>query len=126
MVAKIPVLGGETNTSSIMTYGYNPKIGKWSTFHGAMNAVVESVAKLVALGGDYSTARLTFQEYFEKLGQDPTRWAKPFSALLGAYYAQSSFEIPAIGGKDSMTWNFQGYRCTAYPCILCSGYSSCR
>ncbi|MBF1048513.1 MAG: phosphoribosylformylglycinamidine synthase subunit PurQ, partial [Peptostreptococcus sp.] len=107
MVAKIPVLGGETNTSSIMTYGYNPKIGKWSTFHGAMNAVVESVAKLVALGGDYSTARLTFQEYFEKLGQDPTRWAKPFSALLGAYYAQSSFEIPAIGGKDSMSGTFK-------------------
>ena len=71
-LTKIPVLGGETNTSSIMTYGYNPKIGKWSTFHGAMNAVVESVAKLVALGGDHSTARLTFQEYFEKLGQDPT------------------------------------------------------
>lgn len=106
MVAKIPVLGAETNTSSIMTFGYNPKIGKWSPFHGALNAVAESVAKLVALGGDYSTARLTFQEYFEKLGEDSTKWAKPFSALLGAYYAQSSFEIPAIGGKDSMSGTF--------------------
>lgn len=106
MVAKIPVLGAETNTSSIMTFGYNPKIGKWSPFHGALNAVAESVAKLVALGGDYSTARLTFQEYFEKLGTDETKWAKPFSALLGAYYAQSTFEIPAIGGKDSMSGTF--------------------
>lgn len=107
MVAKIPVLGAETDTSSIMTFGYNPKIGKWSPFHGALNAVAESVAKLVALGGDYSTARLTFQEYFEKLGTDETKWAKPFSALLGAYYAQSSFEIPAIGGKDSMSGTFK-------------------
>ena len=106
MVAKIPVLGAETNTSSIMTFGYNPKIGKWSPFHGALNAVAESVAKLVVLGGDYSTARLTFQEYFEKLGEDSTKWAKPFSALLGAYYAQASFEIPAIGGKDSMSGTF--------------------
>ena len=106
MVAKIPVLSGETDTSSIMTFGYNPKIGKWSPFHGALNAVVESVAKLVALGGDYSSARLTFQEYFEKLGNNPSRWGKPFSALLGAYYAQSEFEIPAIGGKDSMSGTF--------------------
>lgn len=106
MVAKIPVLGAETDTSSIMTFGYNPKIGKWSPFHGALNAVVESVAKLVALGGDYSTARLTFQEYFEKLGNNPEKWGKPFSALLGAYYAQSEFEIPAIGGKDSMSGTF--------------------
>ncbi|WAW14423.1 phosphoribosylformylglycinamidine synthase [Peptostreptococcus equinus] len=107
MVAKIPVLGGETNTSSIMTFGYNPKIGKWSTFHGALNAVVESVAKLVALGGDYSVARLTFQEYFEKLGTNPEKWGKPFAALLGAYYAQSEFQIPAIGGKDSMSGTFK-------------------
>lgn len=107
MVAKIPVLDAETNTSSIMTFGYNPKIGKWSTFHGAMNAVVESVAKLVALGGDYSKARLTFQEYFEKLGKDKVRWGKPFSALLGAYYAQMNFEIPAIGGKDSMSGTYK-------------------
>lgn len=107
MVAKIPILKGTTNTSSIMTYGYNPKIGKWSTFHGAMNAVVESVAKLVALGGEYSSARLTFQEYFERLGKNPSSWGKPFAALLGAYYAQTEFEIPAIGGKDSMSGTFK-------------------
>ena len=107
MVAKIPLLKGTTNTSSIMTYGYNPKIGKWSTFHGAMNAVVESVVKLVALGGEYSSARLTFQEYFERLGKNPSSWGKPFAALLGAYYAQTEFEIPAIGGKDSMSGTFK-------------------
>ncbi|HBF9752153.1 TPA: phosphoribosylformylglycinamidine synthase [Clostridioides difficile] len=107
MVAKIPVLGGETNTSTIMTYGYNPKVGKWSPFHGALYAVVESVCKLVAIGGNYSTTRLTFQEYFEKLGNNPEKWGKPFSALLGAFYAQSKFEIPAIGGKDSMSGIFK-------------------
>ncbi|HBE9438142.1 phosphoribosylformylglycinamidine synthase [Clostridioides difficile] len=107
MVAKIPVLGGETNTCTIMTYGYNPKVGKWSPFHGALYAVVESVCKLVAIGGNYSTTRLTFQEYFEKLGNNPEKWGKPFSALLGAFYAQSKFEIPAIGGKDSMSGTFK-------------------
>ena len=107
MVAKIPVLGGKTTTSSIMTFGYNPKIGKWSPFHGALYAVVESICKLVAVGGDYKTTRLTFQEYFEKLGKDKTKWGKPFSALLGAYYAQKEFEIPAIGGKDSMSGTFE-------------------
>lgn len=107
MVAKIPVLGGETNTSTIMTYGYNPKVGKWSPFHGALYAVVESVCKLVAIGGNYSTTRFTFQEYFEKLGNNPEKWGKPFSALLGAFYAQSKFEIPAIGGKDSMSGTFK-------------------
>ena len=107
MVAKIPVLGGKTTTSSIMTFGYNPKIGKWSPFHGALYAVVESICKLVAVGGDYKTTRLTFQEYFEKLGKDKTKWGKPFSALLGAYYAQKQFEIPAIGGKDSMSGTFE-------------------
>ena len=107
MVAKIPVLGGNTNTSTIMTYGYNPKIGKWSPFHGALYAVVDSIAKLVAVGGNYSTTRLTFQEYFEKLGIDPKKWGKPFSALLGAYYAQNKLGIPAIGGKDSMSGTFK-------------------
>ena len=107
MVAKIPVLGGETTTSTIMTYGYNPKIGKWSPFHGALYAVVESVCKLVAIGGDYKTTRLTFQEYFEKLGKDASRWGKPFAALLGAYYVQNKLEIPAIGGKDSMSGTFK-------------------
>ena len=90
-----------------MTYGYNPKIGKWSPFHGALYAVVESVCKLVAIGGDYKTTRLTFQEYFEKLGKDATKWGKPFAALLGAYYVQNKLQIPAIGGKDSMSGTFK-------------------
>ena len=107
MVAKIPVLGGETNTSTIMTYGYNPKIGKWSPFHGALYAVVESVCKAVAIGGKYDSIRLTLQEYFEKLGDNPTKWGKPFAALLGAYYAQNRLGIPAIGGKDSMSGTFK-------------------
>lgn len=107
MVAKIPVLGGETTTSTIMTFGYNPKIGKWSPFHGALYAVVESICKLVAIGGNYKTTRLTLQEYFEKLGKDTTRWGKPFAALLGAYYVQNKLEIPAIGGKDSMSGTFK-------------------
>ena len=107
MVAKIPVLNGETNTSTIMTYGYNPKIGKWSPFHGALYAVVESVCKVVAIGGKYENIRLTFQEYFEKLGDNPTKWGKPFAALLGAYYVQNKLQIPAIGGKDSMSGTFK-------------------
>jgi len=90
-----------------MTYGYNPLIGKWSPFHGALYAIVEAVAKLVALGGDYRKARLTLQEYFEKLGKDPEKWGKPFSSLLGAYYAQVKLGIPAIGGKDSMSGTFK-------------------
>ncbi|SCJ36590.1 Phosphoribosylformylglycinamidine synthase [uncultured Clostridium sp.] len=107
MVAKIPVLNGETDTSTIMTYGYNPKIGKYSPFHGALYAVVESVCKVVAIGGNFSSIRLTFQEYFEKLGISEVKWGKPFSALLGAYYAQNKLGIPAIGGKDSMSGTFK-------------------
>ncbi|WP_461205824.1 phosphoribosylformylglycinamidine synthase [Clostridium sp. DL1XJH146] len=107
MCAKIPVLDGETKTGTLMSYGYNPKIGKWSTFHGALYAVVESVAKIVAAGGDYKKVRLTFQEYFERLGKDPEKWGKPFAALLGAFYAQDKFGIPAIGGKDSMSGTFK-------------------
>ena len=107
MVAKIPVIGGETDTSTIMTYGYNPKIGKWSPFHGALYAVVESVCKVVAIGGNYSNIRLTLQEYFEKLGDNPSKWGKPFAAILGAYYAQNKLGIPAIGGKDSMSGTFK-------------------
>jgi len=106
MVAKLPVLEGDTTTGTIMTYGYNPQIGKWSPFHGALYAVVEAAAKVVALGGDYRKIRLTLQEYFEKLGQDSSRWGKPFSALLGAYHAQKQLGIPAIGGKDSMSGTF--------------------
>lgn len=107
MVAKIPVQDGDTNTGTIMTFGYDPSISKWSPFHGAMFAVVESVARVVAMGGDYRKIRLTLQEYFEKLGTDPKKWGKPFSALLGAYYAQMKLGIPAIGGKDSMSGTFK-------------------
>ncbi len=107
MAAKIPVLEGNTSTGTLMTYGYNPSIAKWSPFHSAVFAVVESVAKIVAMGGNYKTVRLTLQEYFEKLGKEPKRWGKPFSALLGAYYAQMKLGIPAIGGKDSMSGTFK-------------------
>lgn len=107
MVGKIPVLNGDTKTGTVMTFGYSPEISKWSPFHGALYAVVESVAKIVASGGDYKNIRLTLQEYFEKLGKEPQKWGKPFSALLGAYYAQTKLMIPAIGGKDSMSGTFK-------------------
>ncbi|MCX7841562.1 MAG: phosphoribosylformylglycinamidine synthase [Clostridia bacterium] len=107
MAAKIPVLDGDTNTCTLMTYGYNPDIAKWSPFHGAVFAIVESLAKIAAMGGNYKKARLTLQEYFEKLGREPRKWGKPFSALLGAYYAQIKLGIPAIGGKDSMSGTFK-------------------
>jgi phosphoribosylformylglycinamidine synthase len=106
MVAKLPLLQGETTRATVMTYGYSPALAKWSPFHGALYAVVEAVSKVVALGGDYRTVRLTLQEYFEKLGQDPAKWGKPFAALLGAFYAQKTLGIPAIGGKDSMSGTF--------------------
>lgn len=107
MVAKIPVLNSETDTASMMAYGYNPQIGKWSPFHGGLYAVVESIAKLVAVGGDYRKARLSLQEYFEKLGEDSIKWGKPLAALLGASYAQDAFGTAAIGGKDSMSGSFK-------------------
>ena len=106
MAAKVPVLDGETNSATIMTFGYNPKISKWSPYHGSTYAVVESVSKAVALGADYKTIYLTFQEYFERLGNDPKRWGKPFASLLGAYKTQLEFNIAAIGGKDSMSGSF--------------------
>ena len=106
MAAKLPVLTGETNTATMMTYGYNPLLAVWSPFHGALYAVVDAVTKIVALGADYRQVRLTLQEYFEKLGTDPEKWGKPFSALLGAFYAQKKLGIPAIGGKDSMSGTF--------------------
>jgi phosphoribosylformylglycinamidine synthase len=107
MAAKLPVLNGETTTASLMTYGYNPTIGKWSPFHGAIYSVVEAVAKIAALGGDYKKIRLSLQEYFEKLGKDPVKWGKPFSALLGALKVQRELGIAAIGGKDSMSGTFK-------------------
>ena len=106
MAAKIPVLGGESKDATIMTFGFNPEFGTWSPYHMAYYSVIESVTKLVSMGGNFRKARLTFQEYFEKLGKDSTRWGKPFSALLGAYEAQMALEIPAIGGKDSMSGSF--------------------
>lgn len=107
MVAKIPVLNGETTTGTVMTYGYNPQLAKWSPFHGALYAVVEAVTKVATIGGDYKRVRLTLQEYFEKLGKDEEKWGKPFSALLGAFLAQKKLGIPAIGGKDSMSGTFK-------------------
>lgn len=107
MVAKIPVENGQTETVSLMSYGYQPEIGKWSPFHGGLYAVVESMAKLVAVGGDYKKARLSFQEYFEKLGTNPQKWGKPLAALLGANYALHAFGTAAIGGKDSMSGTFK-------------------
>ncbi len=107
MVAKIPLLKGETTTGSIMTFGYNPEVSDWSPFHGGLYAVIEAVAKSVALGGNHRKIRMSFQEYFERLEQDPEKWGKPFSALLGAYLAQKNFLIPAIGGKDSMSGSWQ-------------------
>ena len=106
MVAKIPVLAGETNTATAMSFGYNPELATWSPFHGAVYAIVEALAKVVAVGGDYTKTRLTLQEYFERLGDDPHKWGKPLSALLGAYYTQITLGIPAIGGKDSMSGTF--------------------
>jgi len=107
MAALIPVLGKETTTASIMAYGYNPLIAKWSPYHGAMYAVVESIAKIIAMGGDYHTIRFSFQEYFEKLLDDPYKWGKPLSALLGANRVQKELKLPSIGGKDSMSGTFE-------------------
>ncbi|WP_018249478.1 phosphoribosylformylglycinamidine synthase [Orenia marismortui] len=106
MVAKIPMLKGDTSTGTIMSHGYNSKLSTWSPFHGALYAVIESVAKVVATGGSYDKIRFTFQEYFERLNNDYAKWGKPFSALLGAYHAQKRFALPAIGGKDSMSGSF--------------------
>lgn len=106
MVAKIPTLTGYTNSGTIMSYGYDPYLSSLSPFHGAVYAVVESVTKYVAMGGDYKKAWLTFQEYFEKLRNEPTRWGKPLSALLGAYLVQEKLQIAAIGGKDSMSGSY--------------------
>jgi len=107
MVAKLPVLKGDTTTGTIMAHGYNPQLALWSPFHGAVYAIVEAVTRVVATGGDYQRVRLTLQEYFERLGTDPQKWGKPFSAVLGAYYVQKALGIPAIGGKDSMSGTFK-------------------
>ena len=106
MVAKLPVLEGKTDTITMMSYGFDPYLSTWSPYHGSIYAVVHSVAKVVASGGDYSKIRFTFQEYFKRLGEDQKRWGEPFAALLGAYNAQMGFGLPSIGGKDSMSGTF--------------------
>ena len=106
MVAKVPVLNGKTNTVTMMNYGFDPYLSSWSPYHGAVYAVTESVARIVAAGGDYRKIRFTFQEYFRRMTEDPKRWSQPFAALLGAYAAQLGFGLPSIGGKDSMSGTF--------------------
>lgn len=117
MAAKIPVLNGETETCSLMSWGFNPYISSQSPYHGAMYAVIESVSKIVATGGSYKKCWLTFQEYFERTQNDPLRWGKPLSALLGAYKAQIELGIGSIGGKDSMSGTFEDID---VPPTLCS------
>ncbi|MDO5715296.1 MAG: phosphoribosylformylglycinamidine synthase [Tissierellia bacterium] len=107
MVATLPRVEGETSTASIMTYGYDPRLASWSPFHGGYYAVLEALGKAVALGGDYKKIRFSMQEYFERLGEDPYRWGKPTAALLGAFQVMKYFNLPAIGGKDSMSGSFE-------------------
>ena len=106
MVAKLPVLKGKTDTVTMMSYGFDPYLSSWSPYHGAVYAVTESLAKIVAGGGDFRKVRFTFQEYFRRMTSDPERWSQPFAALLGAYDAQLGFGLPSIGGKDSMSGTF--------------------
>ena len=117
MIGKLPLLDGKCDTVTIMSYGMDPYQTSWSPFHGAVYAVLSSVAKIAAAGGDASRVRLTFQEYFKKLGNDPYRWGEPFAALLGAYHAQMGLKLPAIGGKDSMSGTFNDID---VPPTLCS------
>lgn len=106
MVAKVPVANGNTNTVTMMSYGFDPYLSSWSPYHGAIYAVTESIARIAASGGDYKKIRFTFQEYFRRMTEDPARWSQPFAALLGAYSAQLGFGLPSIGGKDSMSGTF--------------------
>ena len=107
MVAKLPVMHGKCDTVTMMSYGFDPYLSSWSPYHGAVYAVTESMAKIVACGGDYSKIRFTFQEYFRSMTEDPERWSQPFAALLGAYKAQIAYGLPSIGGKDSMSGTFE-------------------
>ncbi|MCC8018022.1 MAG: phosphoribosylformylglycinamidine synthase [Lachnospiraceae bacterium] len=106
MAAKVPVMTGKCDAVTLMSYGFDPYLSSWSPYHGAVYAVVESVAKIVAAGGDYHKIRFSFQEYFRRMSEDPSRWSQPFAALLGAYSAQMGFGLPSIGGKDSMSGSF--------------------
>jgi phosphoribosylformylglycinamidine synthase len=106
MTAKLPVLEGSCDTVTMMSYGFDPYLSSWSPFHGSVYAVISSVAKIVAAGGDHTKIRFTFQEFFRRLGNDPKRWGEPLVALLGAYDAQIKLGLPSIGGKDSMSGSF--------------------
>ena len=106
MVAKLPVAEGKCDTVTMMAYGFDPYLSSWSPYHGAAYAIVESVARIVAAGGDYRKIRFTYQEYFRRMSEDPKRWSQPFAALLGAYSAQIALGLPSIGGKDSMSGTF--------------------
>lgn len=106
MIAKLPTLKGSTDTVTMMSYGFDPYISSWSPYHGAIYAIVSSMSKVVASGGDYGKIRFTFQEYFKRMTEDPKRWGAPFAALLGAFDAQVGFGLPSIGGKDSMSGTF--------------------
>ncbi len=106
MIAKLPILKGRCDTVTMMSYGFDPYLSSWSPFHGAVYAIISSVGKITASGGDYKKIRFTFQEYFRKLGRDPKRWGEPLTALLGAYSAQMNLGLPSIGGKDSMSGTF--------------------
>ncbi|MBQ7707400.1 MAG: phosphoribosylformylglycinamidine synthase, partial [Lachnospiraceae bacterium] len=117
MIAKLPVLKGKTDTVTMMSYGFDPYLSSWSPYHGSIYAVLTSVAKIAASGGDVSKIRLTFQEYFKRLGTDPYRWGQPLAALLGAYDVQMGLSLPSIGGKDSMSGTFNDID---VPPTLCS------
>ena len=117
MIAKLPVLKGKTDTITMMSYGLDPYLSSWSPYHGSVYAVLTSVAKIAAAGGDVSKIRLTFQEYFKRLGTDPYRWGQPLAALLGAYDVQIGLGLPSIGGKDSMSGTFNDID---VPPTLCS------
>lgn len=106
MVAKLPVMSGKCDAVTMMSCGFDPYLSSWSPYHGAVYAVLESVARIVTAGGDYKKIRFTFQEYFRRMSEDPGRWSQPFAALLGAYSAQIGFGLPSIGGKDSMSGTF--------------------
>ncbi|MCL2857333.1 MAG: phosphoribosylformylglycinamidine synthase [Oscillospiraceae bacterium] len=108
MAAKLPVLGGETSACSLMSWAYDPDYATWSPYHGAIYAVIESLAKIIAAGGSRAQSWLTFQEYYERLGDDPQKWGKPAAALLGAIEAQMQLGVAAVGGKDSMSGSFEG------------------
>ena len=124
MVGLLPTLTAECDTVTIMSYGFDPYLSSWSPFHGAAYAVVDSVAKVAAAGGDVRRIRLTFQEYFKKLGQDPYRWGQPLAALLGAYNAQMGLKLPAIGGKDSMSGTFNDIDVPPTLCSFAVGISN--